>query len=143
MSYNIAEVYNDFINDNNFNQHSLTNSEIIQNEIKTITFIKNYSNKNDEIYNKIYEYCNNMEVLLKIYDNGKGLENFTKYNLKLYSQLTTNLTKFVNLRDDIKKDNNQLEISYKNILLGIMELMIKANKSIIDNVTKYVFSDLK
>lgn len=29
MSYNIAEVYNDFINDNNFNQHSLTNSEII------------------------------------------------------------------------------------------------------------------
>lgn len=143
MSYNIAEVYNDFINDNNFNQHSLTNSEIIQNEIKTITFIKNYSNKNDEIYNKIYEYCNNMEVLLKIYDNGKGLENFTKDNLKLYSQLTTNLTKFVNLRDDIKKDNNQLEISYKNILLGIMELMIKANKSIIDNVTKYVFSDLK
>lgn len=142
MSCNTAAVYNDFVDKSNYNENVITYSEIIQNEIKTIAFIKNYSNKNNEIYDRIYEYCDNMEKLLKIYDKGKGIENFAKDNLLLYSKLTTNLTKLINLTDEVKEDND-LEKSYKSLLLGIMELMIKANKSINDNITKYVFSDLK
>lgn len=142
MSCNTAAVYNDFIDKSNYNENVITYSEIIQNEIKTIAFIKNHSNKNDEIYDRIYEYCNNMEKLLDIYDKGKGIENFAKDNLLLYSKLTTNLTKFVKLKDEVEEDNN-IEKSYKSLLLGIMELMIKANKSINDNITKYVFNNLQ
>ena len=80
MSCNTAAVYNDFIDKSNYNENVITYSEIIQNEIKTIAFIKNHSNKNDEIYDRIYEYCNNMEKLLNIYDKGKGIENFAKDN---------------------------------------------------------------
>ena len=142
MSCNTAAVYNDFIDKSNYNENVITYSEIIQNEIKTIAFIKNHSNKNDEIYDRIYEYCNNMEKLLDIYDKGKGIENFAKDNLLLYSKLTTNLTKLINLTDEVKEDN-KIEKSYKSLLLGIMELMIKANKSINDNITKYVFNNLQ
>ncbi len=142
--------YNKFIEDTAYKydyicEKTNTYPTLIKTEQKTILeCIDNLKNMdmNIDLKKKINKYSKSMKQLLKLYDNGKGLENFKKDNLELYSILTTNFTKFTDLKDDIENNTISLSNTNKYILLNIMNVIIKEHDDIINNVTKYIFSNL-
>ncbi len=87
---------------------------------------------NTEIIKRISEYENEIEELLKIYDNGKNNSIFKDNNLELYFKMQQQFSNIIDLRYDISE--NKIETINREAIIDILDMIIKMNRNIIEDI---------